>query len=609
MEIKQALHDKINLLPDTPGVYIYYDKKGDIIYVGKAKRLRRRVMSYFNREHTVLRTNILVRNIVDLKYIVVGSEEDALHLENSLIKEHKPRYNVLLKDDKSYPWIVVTNEPFPRVFMTREQPLKGRGKYYGPYTNIQIAKTIISLIREIYPVRSCKHLITPDTVKARKHSLCLEYHIKNCEGCCIGEVSGERYNEYITEIKQILSGNTQQLSELLKEQMGELAAEFKFEQAQAVKERFLLIEKYRAKSVVAGTQIADLNIFSLVRDEDSAYLNYMHVRGGAIVQSLSYEYRCKLEETDAELLSYGIAEIHARFNNKSKETVVPFLPDAEFSDTTFIVPQKGDKRKLLDISLQNAKQYKLDKLKQSEKLNPEQRTTRLLTSVQRDFRLKSLPYHIECFDNSNTQGTNPVSSCVVFRNGKPSKRDYRHYNVKTVVGADDYATMVEVVYRRYKRLSEETPDDLPDLIIVDGGKGQLSSALTALGELGLRGKIAIAGIAKRLEEIYFPGDSVPLYIDKNSESLRLIQHMRDEAHRFGITHHRNRRSKGQIQSELDDIKGIGVKSKEMLLKRFKSLKRVREATAEELAELLGVAKAKILIEYFNNNKQIEQQEE
>ncbi len=601
MKIKSELHDKINLLPDTPGVYIYYDKKGDIIYVGKAKRLRRRVMSYFNREHTVLRTNILVRNIVDLKYIVVGSEEDALHLENSLIKEHKPRYNVLLKDDKSYPWIVVTNEPFPRVFMTREQH-KGRGRYYGPYTNVQIAKTIISLIREIYPIRSCKHLITSDSIKGGKHSLCLEYHIKNCEGCCIGEVTAEQYNGYITEIKQILSGNTQQLSEILKAQMGDLSAEFRFEEAQAVKEKYLLVEKYRAKSVVAGTQIANMNIFSMVRDEDSAYLNFMNVRNGAIVQSLSYEYRCKLEETDAELLSYGIAEIHSRFNNKTKETIVPFLPDAEFSDTTFVIPQKGDKRKLLDISLQNAKQYKLDKLKQSEKLNPEQRVTRLLTSVQRDFRLKSLPYHIECFDNSNMQGTNPVSSCVVFRSGKPAKRDYRHYNVKTVIGADDYATMVEVVYRRYKRLMEETPDDLPDLIIVDGGKGQLSSALEALESLGLRGTIAIAGIAKRLEEIYFPGDSVPLYIDKNSESLRLIQHMRDEAHRFGITHHRNRRSKGQIHSELDDIKGIGIKSKEMLLKRFKSLKRVREATEQELNELLGVSKAKILIEYFNKNK-------
>lgn len=601
MKIKDALHDKINLLPDTPGVYIYYDKKGDIIYVGKAKRLRRRVMSYFNREHTVLRTNILVRNIVDLKYIVVGSEEDALHLENSLIKEHKPRYNVLLKDDKSYPWIVVTNEPFPRVFMTREQ-VKGRGRYYGPYTNVQIAKTIISLIREIYPIRSCKHLITADSITAKKHSVCLEYHIKNCEGCCVGEVSSECYNEYITEIKQILSGNTQHLTELLKVQMTELAAEFRFEQAQLVKEKYQLIEKYRAKSVVAGTQIADLNIFSLVRDEDRAYMNFMHVRNGAIVQSLSYEYRCKLEESDAELLSYGIAEIHSRFNNKTKETVVPFPPDAEFSDTTFIVPQKGDKRKLLDISLQNAKQYKLDKLKQSEKLNPEQRTTRLLTSVQRDFRLKSLPYHIECFDNSNTQGSNPVSSCVVFRSGKPAKRDYRHYNIKTVVGADDYATMVEVVYRRYKRLSEETPDDLPDLIIVDGGKGQLNSALEALESLGLRGKIAIAGIAKRLEEIYFPGDSVPLYIDKNSESLRLIQHMRDEAHRFGITHHRNRRSKGQIHSELDEVKGIGAKSKEGLLKQFKSLKRVREATQEELADIIGASKAAILIEYFRNNK-------
>lgn len=602
MNIPERLKDKISLLPDSPGVYMYYDKEGNIIYIGKAKKLRRRVMSYFNREHPVVRTNVLVRNIYDLKYIVVSSEEDALHLENSLIKEHRPRYNVLLKDDKSYPWICVTNEPYPRVFLTRQLSKNG-AKYYGPYSNVQVARTVLALIREIYPIRTCAYAINDDVIYRKKLKVCLQYHIKNCLGCCTGEISQEKYGSYISEIKQILSGNTQQLCDLLLNEMEQLSKEMKFEEAQRVKEKYMLVEKYKAKSVIVSAQITDVDVFSFVRDEDNAFINYMHVKNGSIVQSLTYEYKSRLGETDSELLSYAIAEIHDRFGNKTKEVIVPFMPDAEFSNVQFVIPQKGDKKKLLDVSKQNARQYMVDKLKQAEKLNPDQRIMRTLTTIQRDFRLQELPRHIECFDNSNIQGTNPVSSCVVFKNAKPSKKDYRHFNIKTVEGPDDFASMSEVIFRRYKRLLDEG-QDLPQLIVVDGGKGQLSAALNSLEILGLRGRIAIVGIAKRLEEIYFPGDSIPLYIDKNSESLKVIQNMRDEAHRFGITHHRNRRSKGQLYSILDDIPGVGEKTKEALLKHFKSLKRIKESSFEDIAAVVGKAKAQVIINQLNKLKEI-----
>lgn len=594
MDARENLKIKIGLLPDSPGVYMYFDSEGKIIYVGKAKRLKRRVSSYFNRVHSVARTNILVKNIHDMKYIVVDSEEDALHLENSLIKEHKPRYNVLLKDDKSYPWICVTNEPYPRVFLTRENPSRG-AKFYGPYSNVGVARTVIELIRELYPIRTCRHVITPEVVARGKISLCLQYHIKNCLGCCKGYIGIDEYKKYIDEIRQILNGNTQQLCDYLVDEMGKLASELKFEEAQLVKEKYDLVEKYRAKSVIVSSHINDIDVYAIHRDENCAYINYLHLRNGAIVQCLTLEYGVKLEETDEELLSMAVAEIMAKFNRKPHEVLVPVLPETEMEGVQFIVPKIGDKKKLLDIALKNAKQFMIDKLSRSEKLNPQQRTMRVLTTMQRDFRLDVLPRHIECFDNSNIQGTNPVASCVVFKDAVPSKRDYRHFNIKTVVGPDDFASMKEVLTRRYTRLMEEG-EELPQLVIVDGGKGQLSAAVEAFTEMGIRGKVALVGIAKRLEEIYFPGDSVPLYIDKNSESLRVVQRLRDEAHRFGITHHRNRRSKGQTISVLDGIKGVGEITRDTLIKHFKSLKRLRETDESTVAAVVGAAKAKIVVE-------------
>ena len=589
---------KIGVLPDSPGVYMYFDSEGKIIYVGKAKRLKRRVSSYFNRVHSVARTNILVKNIHDLKYIVVDSEEDALHLENSLIKEHKPRYNVLLKDDKSYPWICVTNELYPRVFLTRETPSRG-AKYYGPYSNVGVARTVIELIRELYPIRTCRHVITQDTIERGKIGLCLQYHIKNCKGCCTGNISVDDYRKYIDEIRQILSGNTQQLCDYLVDEMGRLASELKFEEAQIIKEKFDLVDKYRAKSVIVSSHITDVDVYAIHRDETCAYINYLHLRNGAIVQCLTLEYSVKLQETDEELLSMAMAELIEKFDRKPHEVIVPAVPETEMEGVQFIVPKIGDKKKLLDIALKNAKQFMIDKLSSSEKLNPQQRTMRVLTTMQRDFRLDVLPRHIECFDNSNIQGTNPVASCVVFKDAVPSKKDYRHFNIKTVEGPDDFASMKEVLTRRYTRLMSEG-EELPQLVIVDGGKGQLSAAVEAFTEMGIRGKVALVGIAKRLEEIYFPGDSVPLYIDKNSESLRVVQRLRDEAHRFGITHHRNRRSKGQTVSVLDGIKGVGEVTRETLIKHFKSLKRLRAASENEIAAVVGVAKAKIIVEGLKN---------
>ena len=594
MDSREELMLKVGLLPDSPGVYMYFDGEGKIIYVGKAKRLKRRVSSYFNRVHSVARTNILVKNIRDLKYIVVDSEEDALHLENSLIKEHKPRYNVLLKDDKSYPWICVTNELYPRVFLTRETPKRG-GKFYGPYSNVNVARTVIELIRELYPIRTCRHVFTKEMVERGKIGLCLQYHIKNCLGCCIGEISPEEYHKFIDEIRQILNGNTQQLCDYLIDEMQSLASELKFEEAQLVKQKYELVEKYRAKSVIVSSHITDVDVYAIERDETNAYINYLHLRNGSIVQCLTLEYSVKMQESDEELLSMAIAEIIVKFDRKPREILVPVVPETEMEGVQFVVPKIGDKKKLVDIALKNAKQYMLDKITRSEKLNPQQRTMRVLKTMQRDFRLEELPRHIECFDNSNTQGTNPVASCVVFKDAVPSKRDYRHFNIKTVEGPDDFASMKEVLTRRYTRLVQEG-EDLPQLVIVDGGKGQLSAAVEAFDAMGLRGKIALVGIAKRLEEIYFPGDSVPLYIDKNSESLRVVQRLRDEAHRFGITHHRNRRSKGQTVSILDGIKGVGSVTRDTLLKHFKSVKRLREATEEEIASVVGVAKAKIVVE-------------
>lgn len=592
----QHIKDILALLPDSPGVYQYFDKEGTIIYVGKAKNLKRRVSSYFNKQHDdAPKTRVLVRNIVDIKYIVVGSEEDALHLENSLIKKHRPRYNVLLKDDKTYPWICVTKESFPRVFLTRRVERGSGARYYGPYAHIHIACTVLELIHDLFPLRTCRYALTPEAVANKRYRLCLQYHIKRCKGCCEGLISVDEYARYIDSVKQILNGNTGQLSDMLMSEMQNLASQMRYEEAQAVKERYDLVERYRAKSVVVSSTINNIDVFSYDEDDNAAFVNYMHVKSGSIVQSITLEYKKKLDETASEILALAIAELRERFASESREIVVPFMPEVTFEQLHITIPERGDKRKLLEISQQNARQYKIDRLKQAEKLNPEQRATRILTRLQKDFRLRELPIHIECFDNSNIQGTNPVASCVVFKMAKPSKKDYRHFDIKTVVGPDDFASMREIIYRRYHRLVEEQ-QPLPQLIVVDGGKGQLSSAVATLEELGLRGKIAIVGIAKRLEEIYFPGDTTPLYIDKNSDSLRLIQHLRDEAHRFGITHHRNKRSKGQVVSALDAIKGVGPQTRDALLRHFKSIKRIREASIEELASVVGAAKARVISE-------------
>ncbi|MBQ9077177.1 MAG: excinuclease ABC subunit C [Muribaculaceae bacterium] len=586
------LKEKIAILPDTPGVYMYYDSGGTVIYVGKAKNLKRRVSSYFNREHESVRTRLLVRSIADMKYIVVPTEEDALNLENSLIKEHKPRYNVLLKDDKSYPWICVSGEYYPRVFLTRHH-LKDGSRYFGPYTNTGVARAVLDLIRELYPIRTCRIPITPDYVAGGRGRLCLEYHIKNCLGCCTGAVTAEVYQGYIERVKQILRGDTQELMSYMRSEMERLASELRFEQAQEIKEKYLLVERYRAKSVIVSQTVENVDVFGVDDDDRDIYVNYMHVRRGVIVRSVTLEYKRRLDESVAQILGYAMNDISRQLQVVYRDVVVPVIPDVELQGVTFVVPQRGDRRMLLDVSSRNARQQKIDNLKHLEKKNPEQRLERLLERMKADFRLTELPRHIECFDNSNIQGTNPVASCVVFRNAKPSKRDYRHFNIKTVEGPDDFASMKEVLTRRYTRLMEEG-QDLPQLIVVDGGKGQLSSAVEALEAIGLRGTVAVVGIAKRLEEIYFPGDSVPLYIDKNSETLRVVQHLRDEAHRFGITHHRNRRSKGQVVSELDSIKGVGEKTRTALLRHFKSVKRIREASIDEIAVVTGPALAAVI---------------
>lgn len=594
----QMLKEKISFLPDTPGVYMYYDKEGTVIYVGKAKNLKRRVSSYFNRTHPSLRTNLLVRAIVDMSYIVVPTEQDALNLENSMIKEYQPRYNVLLKDDKSYPWIVVTNELYPRIFLTRQR-IKDGSKYFGPFTDVGSARAVLELIRELYPLRSCRLPITQDYIDKGKGRRCLEYHLKKCRGCCVGEISVEAYHEWIDRAKQILRGETGELMDHLRSQMETLASEMRFEEAQEVKERYRLVERYRAKSVIVSAVVGDVDVFGIDDDDRDVYINYMHVRRGAVVRSLTLRYKRRLDESHSQLLAYALDEIRQRLGAEYDEVIVPVLPDFDNPEITFTIPQRGDKAKLLEVSTRNARQNKIDALKHMEKTNPEARAERTLERIKADFRLSELPRHIECFDNSNIQGTNPVASCVVFRDAKPCKKDYRHFNIKTVEGPDDFASMKEVLTRRYTRLMQEG-EGLPQLIVVDGGKGQLSAAVEALEEIGLRGTIAVVGIAKRLEEIYFPGDSVPLYIDKNSESLRVVQHLRDEAHRFGITHHRNRRSKSQVHSELDDIPGIGPKSREALLAKFKSVKRLREAPYAEIVDAVGPVRARALNDYFSS---------
>ncbi len=583
------------VIPEKPGCYQYFDEKGTIIYVGKAKNLKRRVSSYFNKEHDSNKTRVLVKQIRDIKYIVVNTEEDALLLENNLIKQYRPRYNVLLKDDKTYPSIVVKNEYFPRVYQTRNIVRDG-SQYYGPYPSVFTARVMLQMLKELYPIRTCKYPLTPEAIARGQFKVCLDYHIKPCQGA--GEVlqSVEEYPQNMAEVKEILKGNISQISKHLYEQMQSLAAELRFEEAQAIKEKYEVIENYRSKSTVVPPMLHNIDVFSLIEDERSAYVNYLHIGNGAIVQAYTFEYKKRLEETKEELLSLGIVEMRARFKSTAKEIIVPFELDLPLTNVSLVVPQRGDKKKLLDLSEMNAKQFKVDKLKKAEKLNPEQRTTRLLKEIQEALHLDRLPIQIECFDNSNIQGSDPVAACVVFKMGKPSKADYRKYNIRTVVGPDDYASMKEVVRRRYQRaIEEQTP--LPDLIITDGGKGQMEVVRAVVeDELGLR--IPIAGLAKdghhRTAELLFGFPPEPIGMRMDSPLFHLLTRMQDEVHRFAITFHKDKRSKGQVKSELDAIKGIGEKTKVVLLRRFKSLKRIREATFEELKAVVGEAKAKAL---------------
>ncbi|MFV0330870.1 MAG: excinuclease ABC subunit UvrC [Dysgonomonas sp.] len=597
--MSEYLRNIIQNIPEKPGCYQYFDEKGVIIYVGKAKNLKKRVSSYFSKKHEDSpKTRILVSKIRDIKYIIVDTEADTLLLENSLIKEFQPRYNVMLKDDKTYPSIVIRNEFYPRVELTRKI-MKDGSLYFGPYSNVPSVKILLEFIHKLYPIRTCALNLTPEKIAEGKYKVCLEYHIKRCLGPCIGSQTYDNYNRNIESIKEILKGNTNLVSDEIYTQMLEMAEKHEFEEANKLKEKYLLVENFKNKSTVVSSIKYNIDVYSYDEDESAAYINYLNVHNGAIIQAYTFEYRKRLDEAKEELLGLGILEVRERFGSKAKEIVVPFLPDITLDDVEYVIPQRGGKKKLLLLSTQNVRQYKFDKLKKAESLNPEQRSVRILKEIQRDLNLKDLPTHIECFDNSNIQGTNPVSACVVFKMGKPSKRDYRHFNVKTVIGPDDFSTMREVVYRRYHRLlEEETP--LPQLIVIDGGKGQLSAACESLKALGIYGKVAIVGIAKRLEEIYYPEDSIPLYLDKNSESLKVLQHLRDEAHRFGITFHRNQRSKHQIKSELDNIKGIGDEAKRLLFKEFRSVKRIKAAEDKELQKIVGKHKTALIRKYFED---------
>jgi excinuclease ABC subunit C len=596
-EKSEALALKVKALPSSPGVYQYLDENGTIIYVGKAKNLKNRVSSYFNKNQENRKTIILVRKIVDLQYIVVETENDALLLENNLIKKYQPKYNIQLKDDKTYPWICIKKEPFPRVFSTRRLVRDG-SQYFGPYTNVKVLNTLLQLLKELFPIRNCNFDLSASNIKKNKFKVCLEYHIGNCKGPCEGKESQEEYNEYIQQIANISKGNLNPVFELLTQKMNFHAEKYEFELAQKMKDKMEILDRYRSKSTIVSPTIDKVDVLTLKEDEKSFFVNYLVISNGSIIHGYTTEIKKKLEETKEDIVGFALPEFRERFQSDSKEVILEEELDLKIEGIEFFVPQRGDKKQLIDLSLRNVSYYKLEKLKQEKIVNPERHTERILERIKKDFQLTELPVHMECFDNSNIQGTNPVSACVVFKDGKPSKRDYRHFNVKTVVGPDDFATMEEVVYRRYKRLLDEQVS-LPQLIIIDGGKGQLSSALKALEKLNLRGKVAIVGIAKRLEEIFFPGDSLPIYLDKRSESLKVIQFMRNEAHRFGITHHRNKRSKTALVSELTQIEGIGPKTQEDLMKAFKTVSAIKEKTVSELAAIIGKSKAELVHRYFN----------
>lgn len=590
---------QLKSLPSEPGVYRYYDKNAQLLYVGKAKDLKKRVLSYFNKNLSGYRTRIMVSKIHRLETTIVPSEYDALLLENNLIKEHQPHYNVMLKDDKSYPWICIKNEDFPRIFMTRNL-IKDGSEYYGPYAKLRPAKILLETIKNIYKIRSCNLDLSPKKIAERKYKICLEYHIKNCKGACENLESKESYDKKIDAIRGIVKGDFRLAKNYLIEEMMTCAENLEFENAQMLKERINLLDDYQSKHTVVNPNIDDVDVFGMTSDETASYVNYFKIRNGNIIQSFTTEIKKILEETDEEILEEALIEIRQKFNSNSKEILLPFHLSVEIPNAKIIVPKVGDKKRIVELSEKNAKEYRIEKLKQVQIVDPERHANRIMAEMQKLLRMPVEPRHIEGFDNSNIQGTNPVSACVVFKDGKPSKNDYRIFHPKTVQGANDFATMEEVIYRRYKRMLDEG-ENLPQLILIDGGKGQLSSAVKSLKILGLYGKITIVGIAKRLEEIYFPEDSIPLYLDKKSETLKILQRVRDEAHRFGVKHHRMRRKNSTIKTELSEIPGVGEKTIELLLQKLKSVKRIKESSRETLEEILGKSKGTLVWEYFNGN--------
>ena len=594
---ESPLEIQLKTLPHAPGVYQYYDEKGTILYVGKAKNLKKRVSSYFTKTHENGKTRVLVKKIATIKHIVVKTETDALLLENNLIKKHQPRYNVMLKDDKSYPWICIKNERFPRVFSTR-RVFKDGSEYFGPYTSMKTVSTLLDLIKGLYQLRTCNYDLSESKIKASKYKVCLEYHLGNCKGPCEGFETETEYDENVKAIREILKGNFKDSLSQFKQQMKQLAANMQFEDAQKIKEKIEVLENYQAKSTIVNPKISNVDVFSIVSDESYGYINFLQLSYGSIIRSHTLEIKKKLEETDEELLELAITEIRQRFNSNSKEIYVPFEVNIG-EGIKITIPKLGDKKHILDLSLRNAKYYRMERFKQIKITDPDRHSSRIMAQMKTDLRLKKEPRHIECFDNSNIQGTNPVAACVVFKNGKPSKKDYRHFNIKTVEGPDDFASMEEVVYRRYKRLLDEE-QDLPQLIIIDGGKGQLSSAMKSIDKLNLRKKIAVIGIAKRLEELFYPDDPIPLYLDKKSETLKIIQQLRNEAHRFGIEHHRNKRSKSALKTELEIIPGIGEKTIMVLLKHFKSVKRLTKLNKKDLEPVVGKSKAEIIYNYYKD---------
>ncbi|QTE24136.1 excinuclease ABC subunit UvrC [Polaribacter cellanae] len=597
-----SLELQLKTLPTSPGVYQYLDKEDTIIYVGKAKNLKKRVSSYFTKKHENGKTRVLVKKIVRIKHIVVNTETDALLLENNLIKKYKPRYNVLLKDDKSYPWLCIKKERFPRIFLTR-RVIKDGSEYYGPYTSVKTVRVLLDLIKELYPLRTCKYDLSQKNINEGKYKVCLEYHLGNCNGACEGLETEAHYQNSIKEIRNIIKGNFKESIDKFKKMMLDFSENMEFEKAQKIKEKLNILNNYQAKSTIINPSINNVDVFSIISDETHGYANFLKISNGSIIQSHTTEIKKKLDETDKELLELFIVEIRQRFNSQSPEIYVPFK--VNLGETVKVtIPKLGDKKRIVDLSERNAKYYRMEQFKQIKIVDPDRHIKRIMAQMKKDLRLSVEPRHIECFDNSNIQGTNPVAACVVFKDGKPSKKDYRHYNIKTVVGPDDFGSMEEVVYRRYKRLLAED-EPLPQLIIVDGGKGQLFSGLKALERLGLRGKIAIIGIAKRLEEIYYPGDPIPLYLDKKSETLKITQYLRNEAHRFGITFHRNKRSKSAIQSELEQIPDVGKQTITTLLRTFKSAKRVKEASLEDLKKSIGHARAIKVYAFYHPKKEKE----